>query len=249
MQNASKEKIWFLGRGFEEYVLMFDLNLSDLNNCRILDCNAGSSSFTAQMHHKGYDVVAADILYGQPAEKMENVSENDFLTLMKAHKNLKGKSEWGFFEDHDQMIQYRIKTYKEFFEHYKTGKDTFYIESQLPELPFPDNSFHLVLSSHLLFLYDDRLDYNFHLQSVKEMVRVSSQEVRIYPLVRLRSNRKSKFVDQLIQDLSSDYQVEIQKVDYRFREGADEMLRIQKTFGDESRCGLISPDMIKVEGK
>jgi hypothetical protein len=78
---------------------------------------------------------------------------------------------------------------------------------------------------------------------------VSSQEVRIYPLVRLRSNKNSEFVDQLIQDLSPDYYAEIQKVDYLFREGADEMLRIQKKSGNESRCGLISTDMIKVEGK
>ena len=249
MQNVSKEKIWFLGRGFEEYLLMFNLNLPDLAHCRILDCNAGASSFTAQMNHKGYDVIAADVLYGQSAEKMENVSENDFLTLMNAHKDLKNKSNWGFFENHDQMVEYRMKTYQKFFEHYKTGKDTFYIESKLPELPFPDNSFHLVLSSHLLFLYDDRLDYNFHLQSVKEMIRVCSQEVRIYPLVRLRSQKNSEFVDQLIQDISPDYHTEIQKVDYHFREGADEMLRIQKKSGDESRCGLISTDMIKVEGK
>lgn len=249
MQNASKEKIWFLGRGFEEYLLMFKLNLPDLAHCHILDCNAGASSFTAEMNHKGYDVIAADILYGQSAEKMENISENDFLTLMNAHKDLKNEEDWGFFENHDHMIQYRIKSYNKFFEHYKTGKDAFYIESKLPKLPFRNNSFHLVLSSHLLFLYDDRLDYNFHLQSVKEMIRVSSQEVRIYPLVRLRSNRKSKFVDSLIRDLSPNYHTEIQKVDYRFREGADEMLRIQKTSGDQSRCGLISTDMIKIEGK
>lgn len=249
MQNTSKEKIWFLGRGFEEYVLMFNLDLSNLIHCRILDCNAGASSFTAKMNYKGYDVTAVDVLYGQSPEKMENVSENDFLTLMDAHKDLKNKKDWGFFENHDQMIQYRIKTYQEFFEHYKTGRDTFYIESKLPELPFPDNSFHLVLSSHLLFLYDDRLDYNFHFQSVKEMIRVSSQEVRIYPLVRLRSNEKSEFVHKLIQDLSTDYHVEIKKVEYHFREGADEMLLIQKKTGEENRCGLISTDMIKVEGK
>ena len=31
----------------------------------------------------------------------------------------------------------------------------------LPDLPFPDDAFDLVLSSHLLFTYADRLDADF----------------------------------------------------------------------------------------
>lgn len=249
MQKYSKNKIWFLGRGFEEYILMFDLDIANLSNCRVLDCNAGSSSFTTYMDQKGFDVMATDICYGQDPEEMEKISEKDFFTLMNAHKNLQDKVEWVFFKNHDDMVNYRIKVYHDFSEHYKKVKEEFYVESELPELPFLDDSFHLVLSSHLLFLYDDRLDYDFHFNSINEMLRVSSEEVRIYPLVSLRSHYKSKFVDQLINDLSSEYQVKVQKVNYHFRQGADEMLCIQKNpkYGD--KCGLVSRDIIKVEGK
>ena len=36
-------------------------------------------------------------------------------------------------------------------------------------------------------------DYNFHLNTIKEMLRVTSNEIRIYPLVKNRG-KKSDFV-------------------------------------------------------
>ncbi|MCK9150513.1 class I SAM-dependent methyltransferase [Methanobacterium alcaliphilum] len=247
--NNSENKIWFLGRGFEEYLQMFNLRLNYLRECKILDCNAGASSFAAHMTQQGFDVVAADILYSKHPEEMKKVSENDFRTLMDAHHGLQDKVDWGFFEDHEQMAQYRIKTYKDFSKDYEKNKDTNYVEAKLPMLPFHDNTFHLVLSSHLLFLYDDRLDYDFHLESIKEMIRVSSQEVRIYPLVQLRNSKKSEYVEQIINDLSPDFSLEVHKVDYKFRPGADEMLCISKKPWTKSSCGLYTLDAIEVEGK
>ena len=40
-----------------------------------------------------------------------------------------------------------------------------------------------MLSSHLLFMYADRLDAAFHAAAAAEMLRVSRREVRIFPLV------------------------------------------------------------------
>lgn len=245
-----KNKIWFLGRGFAEYLLMFDLNLENLKNCRILDCNAGASSFCCHMNHQGFDVVAADILYGQNPQIMERISENDFRTLMDAHHDLEDKVDWNFFKNQEEMIQYRIKTYQNFSKDYKKEETEHYVNAELPHLPFLDNSFHLVLSSHLLFLYDDRLDYQFHLDSIKEMLRVSSQEVRIYPLVKLRGQGEhSDYVNQIINDLSTEYRVRIQKVNYQFRKGANEMMCIWKKGLGESHCGLTVYDALEVEGK
>jgi hypothetical protein len=248
--SHSKNKIWFLGRGFEEYLLMFDLKLENLKNCQVLDCNAGASSFTAHMNNQGFDVVAADLLYGRNPDEMEQVSEDDFRTLMNAHQGLEDKVDWNFFKTHDEMTQYRVKTYHDFSEDYKKEKNNSYVKVDLPKLPFLDNSFHLVLSSHLLFLYDDRLDYQFHLDSIKEMLRVSSQEVRIFPLVKLRGHGEhSEYVEQIIKDLSSEYLVKIQKVKYQFRKGANEMMCIHKRGLVNSHCGLVSYDALEVEGK
>jgi len=54
---------------------------------------------------------------------------------------------------------------------------------------------------------------------------VSSKELRIYPLVRNRGE-KSPFVNRIIKDLKED--IEILKVDYEFRQGGNEMIKIKK---------------------
>lgn len=48
----------FIGRSFAEYLKMFNLNLKNKN---ILDCAAGSSSFTANMTQRRYNVKAANV--------------------------------------------------------------------------------------------------------------------------------------------------------------------------------------------
>jgi len=46
MHNGKNEKIWFLGRSYQEYIKMFSLKEEELKDIRILDCAAGASSFT-----------------------------------------------------------------------------------------------------------------------------------------------------------------------------------------------------------
>jgi hypothetical protein len=58
-----------------------------------------------------------------------------------------------------------------------------YVAASLPRLPFGDGWFRLTLSSHLLFLYPEHLDVDGHVASLLELVRVTSGEVRVYPLV------------------------------------------------------------------
>ncbi|SCU21539.1 Uncharacterised protein [Staphylococcus xylosus] len=41
------ERVIFIGRTYEEYLRMIDLNLADLEGIEILDCPAGACSFTA----------------------------------------------------------------------------------------------------------------------------------------------------------------------------------------------------------
>jgi SAM-dependent methyltransferase len=62
----------------------------------------------------------------------------------------------------------------------------------LPHLPLADGSVDLVLCSHLLFTWADRLDQEWHRTAIMEMSRVSRREVRIFPLVRMgdRADRR-----------------------------------------------------------
>jgi len=206
---------------------MFKLSPEFLKNKIILDCAAGASSFTPIVGNQGYDVIALDPLYGMDYEAVNERSIDDFYTLIKAHSGLEHKVDWGYFKNSKNMIEERMIACKEFIDDYKDMQGLRYVEGKLPELPFLSDKFSLTLCSHLLFLYDDRLDYQFHLDSVHEMLRVTSEEVRIYPLVNLQGNgEKSNFVGRIMNDLANEADMEIVKVNYRFRKGGNEMMKI-----------------------
>jgi len=88
---------------------------------------------------------------------------------MEMHAGLTHKVDWNFFQDPEDMVQQRISVYEEFIDSYAQYKGERYIKAALPELPFNDNNFDLVLSSHLLFLYEDRLGYDFHRDSILDL--------------------------------------------------------------------------------
>lgn len=217
-----------MGRSYHEYLSMFRLNPRWLKRQRVLDCAAGASSFTPVMGNQGYDITALDPLYGMDHDEVKEKTIDDFNTLIKAHAGMDDKVDWGFFHDSKNMIEERMKAHRKFVDDYNDFKGLRYIEGKLPELPFNNNQFSLTLCSHLLFLYDDRLDYQFHRDSVGEMLRVTSGEVRIYPLVNLQGNgKKSHFVSRIMDDLEGKADVEIVEVNYRFRKGGNEMMKIK----------------------
>jgi hypothetical protein len=48
-----------------------------------------------------------------------------------------------------------------------------YVSGTLPRLPFADDSFDLTLVSYFLFAYQDQLSYEFHRDSILEIMRVT----------------------------------------------------------------------------
>ena len=70
---------------------------------------------------------------------------------------------------------------------------------RLPSLPFPDEHFDLTLVSYLLFVYEDQLDYDFHKQSLLEIMRVTRGEARLYPIVSFEAQR-CRYIEQLQAD-------------------------------------------------
>ena len=114
----------------------------------------------------------------------------------------------------------------QFLESYNYGKNRGYFQPQsLPNLTFKDKSFDLALSSHFLFLYSEHLDYDFHLKSILEMLRVA-KEVRIFPIMTLK-NIRSLYVKRIMEELEKfGYRAKIIKTDYEFQKGANEMLKI-----------------------
>jgi hypothetical protein len=64
-----------------------------------------------------------------------------------------------------------------------------YVPVTLPSLPFKDGEFDILLSAHFLFMYADRLDYEFHINTLNELLRVTKEEIRIFPLVDLEGKQ------------------------------------------------------------
>lgn len=221
----------FIGRSWHEYLMMFNLTPTLLKKGKILDCAAGASSFTAKMNEKGYDITALDLLYDEKPRDLEIKCKKHLNMLADALRDLEGQFLWEYFKDVDDLKKQRKLVCKEFAEDYGKNKGINYIKGDLTQIPFKDNTFNLVLCSHLLFIYDHRLSYEFHLKSILEMLRVA-REVRVYPLVKSQS-KISEYLKPLTEKINHFADFELVPVKYRFRKGGYEMLKILKKRKEE----------------
>lgn len=221
------ERIIFIGRTYEEYLNMFLLSVEDLKGKKILDCPAGACSFTAVGNRSGLDVTACDIAYFHSAEDLRRKGIQDIDHAMehmhKAQKNFK----WDYFKDIDGLRNHRLNALQECSKDMKDS-DKKYIPATLPTLPFGNEEFDILLSAHFLFMYGDRLDYQFHIDSINELVRVTKEEVRIFPLVDLEGKRYEHLEKVTSYLESNGFKVEEVKVPYEFQLNANSMLRIHK---------------------
>ena len=81
------------------------------------------------------------------------------------------------------------------------------------------------LVSHLLFIYENKLNYEFHRNTIRELVRITSAEIRIFPIINLQGNR-SKYVEKIKKEFSK-FTISEQKIDYEFMKNANKMLIIK----------------------
>lgn len=222
------ERIVFIGRTFEEYMKMFSLKEAELTGLRILDCPAGACSFTARSNQLGIDVTAADIAYYYSTDELANKGIQDIEHAMSELSKVRDNYVWDFFKSLEELSQARSKA---LYDNTKDRRQTpeRYVPVVLPNLPFTDQTFDLTLSAHFLFMYSDRLDYDFHLRTVNELMRVTRGELRIFPLVDLSCKRYAhldRLVDELIRQ---GFAVEELEVSYEFQKGANQMLTIRRT--------------------
>ncbi|MEV0263441.1 class I SAM-dependent methyltransferase [Streptomyces sp. NPDC050617] len=213
-------------RSFDEYRAMFALSDDDLA-LRVLDCPGGSASFTALAGERGADAVAVDPQYGSQKAELGLLVEREI-----AHKHAfmtENASDfvWDWFGDAQRYTRLRTEAARTFAADLRARPDR-YVEGSLPDLPFPDRSFDLVLSSHLLFSYGAQLDEAFHLSSLIELARVARRQVRLFPLVHHTSDLRYEPLDRLREALDG-YGVSsrIDRVDYAFQPGGDEMLVLE----------------------
>ncbi len=216
-----------LGRTFAEYSEYFSLCDFDLKREKVLDMGAGVSSFCAEACQRGYSVLAADPIYGLPASDLSRKCEADLDEVVRQLPRVLHNYNWEFYRDVEHLRECRERAYRAFLPHY-VERPKKYVRACLPSLPFGDGEFTLALVSYFLFLYDDRLDYEFHRRSLIELARVTSGEVRVYPLTNLRAE-KSSMVDVLMANGGrADLNFEVRKVEFEFLRNADEMLIVRQ---------------------
>jgi len=88
----------------------------------------------------------------------------------------------GFYKNPDYIRALRERASAILFSDFKRHLQR-YFAGELPRLPFADGEFDLTLASYLLFAYQDRFDYEFHRDSILEIMPVTRREARIYPTV------------------------------------------------------------------
>ena len=215
------------GRTLEEYKLMFNLSLSDLNT-KILGCGDGPASFNAEMTQLGYSVVSIDPIYQFSAEEIKQRVQEIYEPVISQVKQNSNRFVWKNFCDADELGQVRLATMEKFLTDYEVGKAAGrYLYQSLPSLELADNQFELCLCSHLLFLYSQQLSLDFHIASIFELLRISP-EIRIFPLLNLDC-QISPYLEPVIQELSSKgTNVKLETVAYELQKGGNQMLRISR---------------------
>ncbi|MFE3316963.1 class I SAM-dependent methyltransferase [Nocardia sp. NPDC059195] len=211
-------------RSLGEYRAMFALTDDDLGR-RILDCPGGAAGFTAEVSQRGGDVTACDIAYFDKG--VDRVAATAVAEADRGNRYVREHADayrWTFFADPADHHRARRESAEQFAAHTRSSPRR-YVPGRLPALPFVDNSFDLVLSSHLLFSYADDLDYEFHRQAITELARVATTEVRLFPVVPIGSPGRYEQLEKLLAELSlAGISSRIMKVDYEFQAHADEML-------------------------
>ena len=226
------DRIAFFGRTYEEYLKIFDLDEEILDRGEILDCPAGASSFTAESLQKGFSVTACDLLYDLSIEALERKGRDDIRHVFERFDEVSDLYVWKCYKSRDEVIALRNRALELFSKDFPEGLTRGnYVRAALPLLPFPDRRFALVLSGHFLFLYADRLDIDFHVSCIRELLRVCSGEVRIFPLTGLDVRPYPHLHEILCLLRSEGIEASVVKVPFEFQRGANMMLRLRRTDG------------------
>ncbi len=218
-----------IGRRFFEYNSFFLLDELDSPYEKILDVGGGVSSFTYEAVERGFEVMSVDPIYAFDHYKLKRKCEEDIEYTIKNLEKTSQMINWGKpIEDFEHLRQMRQSSYRMFLDDFKKNRWR-YLDAQFPYTPFiVRNNFTVSLVSHLLFIYDNHINYDTHVSIIKEILRVTSKEVRIYPLINLNF-KTSEFVGRIMKDpVFAGVSFELRPTEYMLLKGADKMMVIKK---------------------
>jgi ubiquinone/menaquinone biosynthesis C-methylase UbiE len=206
---------------------MLNISMSE-HRLNVVDIGAGPASFTAEWRGQGGRAIACDPLYSSGADEIENRISRAKETLCNLMEADAHRFVWSFFKSPDDVVEARMAAAKGFLDDFQLeGNARYYLPVGLPTLPFQDEEFDLAVCSHFLFLYSDAFDADFHFAGLMEMTRVAA-EVRVFPLLAMQGEY-SPHVNEVIDRLrQAGLKADIERVDYEFQKGGNQMLRIQR---------------------
>ena len=223
---------------------MFALTDGDLAGT-ILGCGDGPASFNAEATARGHRVVSCDPLYAFSAGDIERrVGECYGTVISQVKRNVDGFV-WGYFRDPDHLGECRLGAMRRFLADFEPGKrEGRYVAASLPKLPFADGQFSLAVVSHLLFLYSEQLDLDFHTAAFKELLRVAG-EVRVFPLLDL-DRQWSRHVGPVSDHLErAGFEVRVVAVEYEFQRAEDHaggrMMKVRRNRDSHAKQGGPEP--------
>jgi len=235
------DRVVFIGRTFSEYMWMFNLDLTILKDLDILDCPSGASSFAAEASSEFNvkKVVGCDLMYDNSLSIIEKKGREDLEYMIDRLSNVPDFYDWNMYSNIEDLRKARASSLKKFISDYSTKgmvnnpskKYEKYVKAILPNLPFNDKSFDLVLSSNFLFYYHNMFDYTFHHDSILEMLRVTSKEVRIFPVQKPDAKIPEyfdRFMESINRHMNKKISFRIEKVKYDFRSGVNKMLILNR---------------------
>lgn len=215
-------------------------DIDNLKKYRILDCPSGASSFVAEAHNKhGINTVGCDPLFDKDPNMLQKQGENDIEYVVERVSLYPNLYKWDFYSSLEELRTCRKLALKQFLSDYKLGTERRYVKAELPKLPFDDRTFDLVLSGHFLFTYAHKFEFPFILSSIKELVRVCSGEVRIYPLQKSSFKPYERMPD-LLNALKNQYGItcDIVPVPFEFQKGSNKMLCLTRNVLDSKKSRL-----------
>ena len=178
-QSFSFDKVLFFGREGEEALNYYRLTPEEIKSKKVLEVPGGPGTFTAHARSLGAYVTAADPCYALSLPAQQELAMTDLKAFLKemdkpeATNIVRSVDWWG------DMWHTHTATIDRFLTDQEAHPDS-YVGAALPRLPFEDDSFDYVLSSHLLFSYSpcedggikqkdgdgDDLDLTWHFHAV-----------------------------------------------------------------------------------
>ena len=143
------DRVVFYGRLGHQALTMFNLDSAQLRGARVLDCAAGPGSLAALLRADGMDITAVDPLYDLSNTELKQRALADLdaaMATLGASQDIRPE-----FNLHS-CRQEHLQSIDAFLIDRKAYPDR-YVAANLPQLPFNDQIFDLVLCGHLLFSY------------------------------------------------------------------------------------------------